>query len=277
VQKDPVAAIERLAINYAETVYSDKPTPQEISDKARELLEILFAQTGAKEIVENPIFKAHFVVAKARGLVKYDHKYLQGLGLLHSYLGNHINRANLKNQYERFVFQAPTSSLNFSDPDNIPTTRLNLTEHNVKSALLASGSIPMVMQGIKDIPGAPKGVYRDGGIIDYHFDLNIQTPGLILYPHFNPQPKAGWFDKRSKRQPRSENYDRTVLICPSAEFVSALPYSKIPDRTDFTELDAPTRIKYWKTVFSETEKTADTLANWLHTGEIVQHIKPMPF
>jgi hypothetical protein len=120
-------------------------------------------------------------------------------------------------------------------------------------------------------------VYRDGGIIDYHFDLNIQTPGLILYPHFNPQPKAGWFDKRSNRQPRSENYDRTVLICPSAEFVKSLPYGKIPDRTDFTELDAPTRIKYWKTVFSETEKTTDTLADWLNTGEIVQHIKPMPF
>jgi hypothetical protein len=276
-QKDPVKAIERLAKNYAETTYSDKAKPKEITEKARELLDTLFADSGAKEVIENQIFKAHFIVAKSNGLVKYDNKYVQGLGLLNSYLRNRRDRAKLKSQYERFVFQSPTSSLSFNDPDNIPTKIVNLTERNIKSALLASGSIPMVMEGIKNIPDAPKGMYRDGGIIDYHFDLNIKTSGLILYPHFNSQPKAGWFDKGSNRQPRQENYDKVVLICPSPEFVASLPYGKIPDRTDFTELNASTRIKYWKTVFSETQKTADTLSNWLDSGDIVKNIKPMPF
>lgn len=276
-QKDSVKAIERLAKNYAETTYSDKAKPKEITDKARELLDVLFGDTGSKEIIESPIFKAHFIVAKSNGLVKYDNKYVQGLGLLNSYLRNRRDRAKLKSQYERFVFQSPTSSLSFTDPDNIPTKSVNLTERNIKSALLASGSIPMVMEGIKNIPDAPKGMYRDGGIIDYHFDLNIKNSGLVLYPHFNSQPKAGWFDKGSKRKVRPENYDKTVLICPSPEFVASLPYGKIPDRTDFTELDAATRIKYWKTVFSETQKTADTLSDWLESGDIVKNIKPMPF
>ena len=47
------------------------------------------------------------------------------------------------------------------------------------------------------------------------------------------------------------------MITPSKEFVASLPYGKIPDRNDFTDLDADTRIKYWNTVFSETEKLAE--------------------
>ncbi|CAM2855319.1 hypothetical protein PSDI105340_07590 [Pseudoalteromonas distincta] len=47
------------------------------------------------------------------------------------------------------------------------------------------------------------------------------------------------------------------MITPSKEFVASLPYGKIPDRNDFTDLDADTRIKYWNTVFSETERLAD--------------------
>tara|TARA_B110000211_G_C14002359_1_gene519115 strand:- start:889 stop:1068 length:180 start_codon:yes stop_codon:yes gene_type:complete len=47
------------------------------------------------------------------------------------------------------------------------------------------------------------------------------------------------------------------MITPSKEFVASLPYGKIPDRNDFTDLDADTRIKYWNTIFSETEKLAE--------------------
>ena len=84
------------------------------------------------------------------------------------------------------------------------------------------------MQGIKNITGTPPGMYRDGGIIDYHFDLNIHNDGLILYPHFNNKPKAGWFDKSLKRGITPKNYDKVVMITPSAEFVAPLPYGKIP-------------------------------------------------
>lgn len=276
-QNNPVQAIQRLAKHYSETTYSKRAKPKEITQKARELLDILFGSTGASEIIENKVFKAHFIVAKANGLVGYESKYIQGLGLVNSYIRNRSKRAKLKAQYERYVFQVPDSSFKFTDPDNIPTSFVNLTDRNIKSALLASGSIPLVMEGIPNIPDAPNGMYRDGGIIDYHFDLNVKSTGLILYPHFNSQPKAGWFDKSSLRLPRSENYDNVVIICPSQEFVGSLPYGKIPDRNDFTELDADTRIKYWKTVLSETERTADTFSKWLESGEIIQKIKPMPF
>ena len=257
-QNDPVAAIERLAKSYSQTRYSsNKPTPAEITLKARALLDDVFGEHGVTEILNNPIFKAHFIVAKSNGFIASENKLIQLLGLSKSYMLNRVNRKLLGSQYERFIFGAPNSNLSITDSYNFKTQNIALSQTNLKDALLASGSIPLVMQGIKNIAGSPQGMYRDGGIIDYHFDLKINNPGLILYPHFNSEPKAGWFDKNLKRKVAPQNYDNVVMITPSKEFIAGLPYGKIPDRNDFKDLDADTRIKYWNTVFSETEKLAE--------------------
>ncbi|MGE6461501.1 patatin-like phospholipase family protein [Pseudoalteromonas tetraodonis] len=268
-QNDPVAAIERLAKSYSQTRYSsNKPTPIEITTKARVLLEDVFGDDGVTEIINNPVFKAHFIVAKSNGFIASEHKLIQLLGLSKSYMLNRINRKLLSGQYERFIFGAPNSNLSITDSYNFKTQNIVLSQTNLKDALLASGSIPLVMQGIKNIAGSPPGIYRDGGIIDYHFDLKINNPGLILYPHFNSEPKAGWFDKNLKRKVSPQNYDNVVMITPSKEFVAGLPYGKIPDRNDFTNLDADTRIKYWNTVFSETEKLADDFDRKLNSENV---------
>lgn len=267
-QNDPVAAIERLATSYSQTRYSsNKPTPAEITIKARALLEDVFGDNGVTEIINNPVFKAHFIVAKSNGFIASENKLIQLLGLSKSYMLNRINRKLLGSQYERFIFGAPNSNLSITDSYNFKTQNIALNQTNLKDALLASGSIPLVMQGIKNIAGSPQGMYRDGGIIDYHFDLKINNPGLILYPHFNSEPKAGWFDKNLKRKVAPQNYDNVVMITPSKEFVAGLPYGKIPDRNDFTDLDADTRIKYWNTVFSETEKLAEVFDKNLDTAK----------
>ena len=267
-QNDPVAAIERLATSYSQTRYSsNKPTPAEITIKARALLEDVFGDNGVTEIINNPVFKAHFIVAKSNGFIASENKLIQLLGLSKSYMLNRVNRKLLGSQYERFIFGAPNSNLSITDSYNFKTQNIALNQTNLKDALLASGSIPLVMQGIKNIAGSPQGMYRDGGIIDYHFDVKINNPGLILYPHFNSDPKAGWFDKNLKRKVASQNYDNVVMITPSKEFVAGLPYGKIPDRNDFTDLDADTRIKYWNTVFNETEKLAEAFDKNLDTAK----------
>jgi len=266
-QNDPVAAIERLATSYLQTRYSsNKPTPAEITTKARALLEDVFGDNGVAEIINNPVFKAHFIVAKSNGFIASENKLLQLMGLSKSYMLNRVNRKYLGSQYERFIFGPATSDLSITDSYNFKTQKIALTQNNLKEALLASGSIPLVMQGIKNIAGTPAGIYRDGGIIDYHFDLKINNPGLILYPHFNSDPKAGWFDKNLKRKVSPLNYDNVVMITPSKEFIAGLPYGKIPDRNDFTDLDADTRIKYWNTVFSETERLAEAFDEKLYNN-----------
>jgi hypothetical protein len=269
-QNDPVAAIERLAKHYSETVYSDdtKPQADEITAKAIELLDELFGDTGAAEIINNKVFKAHFIVAKCHGLVASENKLKQAAGLHNSLLRNAVSRPLLKSQYERYIFQHHQSDLVIFDPDNIPTTSVAFSHNNIKAALLASGSIPMVMQGIKDIADCPPGMYRDGGIIDYHFDFNIQNEGLILYPHFSSTLKAGWFDKNLSRNVRLEHYDKTVLLCPSAEFIDSLPYHKIPDRTDFVDMKPTQRLQYWQQVFVESEKLAQHFKHFYQTQNI---------
>lgn len=263
-QKDPVAAISRMAESYAETVYSDKATPVEITSKARELLDYMLGDNGIEEIINNSTFKAHFLANKSNGLVASENKLVQMLGLIKSIGLNRIDRRLIRNQYERFVFQSPSSKLKIDDYCEFKTHHINLTKDNLKDALLASGSIPIVMQGIRDISGSPKGMYRDGGIIDYHFDFKLQnSDGLILYPHFNSEPKAGWFDKNLSRKVKPENYDNVVMLAPSQRFIDSLPYSKIPDRTDFTKMQPEQRIKYWKIVLSETKRLSDSLNEFL--------------
>jgi hypothetical protein len=267
-QDDPVAAIKCLAKHYSETVYGDKATPAEITLKGRELLGHLFADNGIEEIINNKVYKAHFIVAKSRGLVASENQFLQGLGLLKSMVSNGIGRSLLKNQYERFIFQSPDSQFSLYDPDKIPTQTITLSEQNMTDALLASGAIPMVMQGIKDIADSPRGMYRDGGLIDYHFDFEVTNPGLTLYPHFSAVLKAGWFDKRLSRSVRSKNYDKTVLICPSAKFIAALPYQKIPDRTDFTTKTPAQRLIYWQQVFADSELLAQEFKQFYQVQDI---------
>ena len=274
-QQDPVAAITELAMRYSATDYQGKPSAKEITQSAIDMTEHLFSEQGVESIINNPIFRAHFIVAKAKGFVGIENKVLQGAGLLKSILLNRAHRSFLNVQYERFVFKPQSSDLQVVDPYCITTQYQTFDTENVKPSLLASGAIPYVMKGIK-IPNAPKGLYRDGGVIDYHFDLTFNRQGLTLYPHFNSQPKAGWFDKNLERSVSRESYKDTVLLAPSAEFVASLPFGKIPDRTDFEKIPGQERLTYWRTVLSETDRLADSFADFVDKQDL-SIIKPLPF
>ena len=294
-QNNPVQAIEGLAHNYAHTVYSKNPSAEEIASTAVDIVDQLFANNGAIEVINNKVFKAHFLVAKCNGLTAFDNKIIQGAGLLQSILLNKIDRRLLSKQYQRYIFKHPSSNLTINDPYNFDNVYQKLTADNIKSALLASGSIPMVMSGIQNIEGSAKGTYRDGGIIDYHFDFSlkngaqelssssyrddedsqdvasvVENNGLTLYPHFSSEPRAGWFDKNSRRKVLTSSYENTVLLAPSAKFIQSLPFNKIPDRTDFTELDSSTRIKYWLKVLEQTDRLAECFNEFMMKQDITK-------
>lgn len=273
-RKDPVAALENLARIYSQTRYAKGADAKQISQQTRDLINELFAEDGASEIINNRLYQAHFVVAKCQGLGASEKTGLQLAGMFSSYLKNRLGRQHLANQSQRFIFQPAHSQLQVSDPFKIPTQQVTLTQENIKNALLASGSIPLVMKGIADIAGTPKGMYRDGGLIDYHFDLNFHNQGLILYPHFDAKPRAGWFDKSLTRTPHATHYESTVMLCPSAEFIASFPYQKIPDRNDFKNLTDEERIPYWQSVMKMTRHLADELDNLIQKQDI-SLIKPL--
>jgi hypothetical protein len=165
------------------------------------------------------------------------------------------------------------------DPNNMPSYSVPLTVKNLPQALMASGSIPIVIEGVKNINGAPRGMYRDGGIIDYHFDLTFgPQKGLVLYPHFYSKPIPGWFDKSlKKRLPHASSYDDVVMLVPSDEFVASLPFGKIPDRKDFEGMPAKQRIEYWQTVISQSDDLGIAFKGMYDNQSIIDHIKPIEF
>ena len=75
-----------------------------------------------------------------------------------------------------------------------------------------------MLEGVR-IPGRDGEVHWDGGVIDYHLDLDFGTgDGLILYPHFYDHIVPGWFDKAlGWRRGTPANFDRVLLIAPSKE------------------------------------------------------------
>ena len=99
----------------------------------------------------------------------------------------------------------------------------------------ACAEVDLVIEAVPDIPGAPAGIYWDGGLIDYH--LHLPWPrfdGLVLYPHFTDRIVPGWLDKALPwRKARAEWLDNVVLVSPSREYLARLPHGKLPDRSDF--------------------------------------------
>jgi hypothetical protein len=275
-QDKPVEAINRFIDAYLAIAYEGRPTPERVTQSSIPIIKAILGddQEGVGQIVNNELFKAHFIVAKSYGLVAKENKYLQLLGLLKSFAFNALSRSLLTGQYQRLVFQQSGSDLAIFDPDDFNTKKVALSPENLEDALLASGCIPLVMAGIKDIHGADKGMYRDGGIIDYHFDFKIKNSGLTLYPHFSSTVKPGWFDKGLKRSFRAEHYDNTVLLCPSDEFIQSLPYSKISDRKDFEVMTDKNRVEYWKSIISRSDELADDFSDFINKQDF-SRIKPI--
>jgi hypothetical protein len=81
--------------------------------------------------------------------------------------------------------------------DSFAGTAVKLTAENLRSAALATGSLPYFVSGVKNIPGAPPGIYRDGGIIDYQLNQDYApgTDGMTLFFHYQERIVPGWFDK----------------------------------------------------------------------------------
>lgn len=259
-QSDPVAAIDRMEQGYLYQEYdSEKPTAREISVVSQGILESMLGADGRSQLVNHPRFTSHIVTARGRGPSASSSTPLLATGMGVAALGNTVSRKLLKYHFQRIVFHsgaAPAPGLSLRDFD---TRFCALLEDNLLQALHASGAIPFVLTGERDIPGAPGGQYWDGGIIDYHFDLEqYQGEGLLLYPHFRAGIVPGWFDKFLPwRKGAIDEAKRLVMLCPSEEFTASLPHSKIPDRSDFTRLKPEERIRYWEQCIAASAALAE--------------------
>lgn len=276
-QNDPLAAIGRFEHAYLEQRYSDNPDQAEISQVSAEVLATVLGDTGAREIVTNPKLHCHLLAVRSRRLLATDSRHYLMPGLFLAAGLNLVSRRTLGAFFQRAIFHDARILPPFANQQDFPAITTALTEANLADVVLASGSIPLVLNGVRDIKGAPPGTYRDGGVLDYHLDLELSADDrLTLFPHFFSYLVPGWFDKGlNRRRVRPQHTSRTILIAPSPEFVSRLPYGKIPDRKDFLEMEPAQRRKSWRAAVSACGELADELTEVLEKDRLPSRMEPL--
>jgi hypothetical protein len=261
---DPVAALDRLAEAYIGQTYSHRPSPRQVAVQCRRLARAVLG--GAAALEARPGRALTVVTARARGLLG---RASGRAAFARAAFANTLSRSRLAAHLQRVVFTAGEPRFPAAEFDPFGLDRVALDAQNSEDALLASGSIPLVCEPVRDPAGAPRGEYWDGGLIDYHLLLPYaQLPRLVLYPHFVPRITAGWLDKFLpwRQHARAHGWlDNVVLIAPSPQLLARLPNRKLPDRNDFYHygLDHVARQRDWRRAIRESGRFADDVMDWL--------------
>ena len=273
-QRDPVAALARGHHAYIyDQQYSRRPSTREVSDTLTRALDALLGPTGVDEILSHPWARLHVITAQGRGLAASERRGVLTSSIALAAVGNVISRRTLALQMRRFVFHGGGDISPFRHLADLPTSHVRLTAENCRAVLMASGSIPLLVHGVR-IPGV-EGLHWDGGVLDYHLDLDFGVgDGLVLYPHFYSHIVPGWFDKGLRwRRSRGTNFDRALLIAPSDAFVAGLPGGRIPDRRDFYTFSDGERTRRWQAVADASMEMGDELRELVVTGRIADRVE----
>ncbi len=276
--RDPLESHSRFVESYLSQQYSLKPDEKEVTAESLRILNEYLPDDDIKYIVSKSNVHLGIISARCTGLSAMDSRGALAASLLPSALLNIISRKLLLKLFDRTFFYREGSehpySFNFRDELRVP-----LTTGNFRKALLSSGSIPFVMEGIKDIPGAPSGTYRDGGLTDYHLNIDFGVKnGIILYPHFSSRIVPGWLDKSIKwRKHNPELLSNVLLVAPSGSFIQSLPGGKIPDRTDFVNFAGrdSERLKNWREVITRSRIIGEEFIEAATGGRLRDIVKPL--
>lgn len=274
---NPVAQLKKLAELYTSQRFDKSVTAQEVTRRSLLFLEELI---GGREdyILEHPWYRLNVMVVRSLGLLAHDTRGRLGLGLMGAISANLLGRRHLRQFMERGIVRDPRGNTPLSDLVDFTSHHIALSRENLMPSLLASGSIPMIMSGVQDLPGGPAGVYRDGGLLDYHLDLPWQQPGIILYPHFTDKIVPGWFDKTLPwRRGNATHLQDVLLVAPSPEYLATLPDRKLPDRKDFEKYagDDHGRENAWRRAIAESDRLGDEFLELVETGRLLDRVQPL--
>ena len=274
-QQDPDAASERFRDAYTGQVYDEKPTAPEVLHEMERVLDATLGAHGEDEILRNPLIRTHILATRSRALVDTDHRAALLAGLGAAALANTFSRKALATFFERWVFHTGDAAFEFQ---GFSTRQTCLQAEALRPAVLATGAVPLLIPGIRDLPGAAAGIYRDGGITDYHFDFTFRRPaGLVLFPHFFTRISPGWFDKFMPwRGPAVADLDDVVQLAPSAAFIARLPGGRVPDRSDFETMSTAVRQQAWREVLRYAEDLGEELERLLAGDDLLEHLRPFP-
>ncbi|MGY4495726.1 patatin-like phospholipase family protein [Pseudomonas sp. TE3610] len=274
---DPVQGLRLLGQLYNEQSFAKGVTMAEVSQSCHRMLDDLLAGQDAR-ILDNAHYRLNVMVVRSHGRLAQDHRGHLGLGLGAVIADNLMGRARLSRHFERVILHDQRLAPPLHPLTDFPSRCLPLDTGNLRQALLASGSIPMVMEGVRDIPGAGVGTFRDGGLLDYHLDLPYSGEDLVLYPHFTDKIIPGWFDKTLPwRRGDAQRLRNVVLLAPSAHYLASLPHGKLPDRSDFKRFMGQDKARqdYWRTAMSESQRMGDEFLELTQSGKLADVLQPL--
>lgn len=277
---DPESAMDKLAEAYIVQRYAKTATREDVANEAERILNAFLPEQEIASILQSATLHLHIGTVRSKGLLASENTALLALAMLQMACRNIGGRNALTGQLERVLFSTAPARFPLSTGDAYPTRLISLATSTLRRALLASGSIPYVLPAVCDIPGAPPGAYRDGGMLDYHpVPSNFSRfEGLVLYPHFYPHLVPGWFDKSyHSRRASGRQVDNVVLLAPSEDFIAGLPYQRIPDRKDFKRFQGrdDEREKVWKTCMEASEQLGQAFLSLVQSGDIAGQIEPI--
>lgn len=253
VQPEPVKSYHNFMDAYISMKYNNNDTPLTIQLATRNVIDAYLEDDAIPFALANKRYRLAIATARARHIVAFGTKLLQGPGLAICFLLNAVNHSSLYRFFQRVVFYSGYLPPHFCLEDDFNGEAIPLGEPNFKVAVMASGAIPLVVAGVKNIYGAPNGMYRDGGLTDYHLNNRYVTrdEDIALLFHHQGRIIPGWLDKKLKyRRPPDSFLENVLMVYPSESLIQKFPGGKIPDREDFKiYIDDPeTRIKNWRRV-----------------------------
>jgi hypothetical protein len=268
----------KLLDAYVHQTYETIPDARMVSHEIRKILDSYLDNAGIGKILNHNYARLNVLSTKCRWPCSVERNYPLIAAMVMGGILNLISRKLLRLFFSRTLFFDPRDKPPFLNMEGFPIQRVPLTHENLPQVMMASGAMPVLIEGVKDIPGALPGVYRDAGIIDYHVNIPFNSNSIVLYPHYMERITPGWFDKMLFwRKPKKRDLDNVVLLCPGKAFVEKLPNRKIPSREDFKNYwkrDAE-RISYWQQVIAASAVLGEEFLEAIENNRIVHNIKPI--
>ncbi|HDQ04503.1 MAG TPA: hypothetical protein ENN23_08095 [Deltaproteobacteria bacterium] len=277
-QPQALQSYNRLMEGYINTKYYRKDSPRQVLEKFMSFINDYLEDDALPFALNNKRYRLAIITSRARNLVAAEIKLLQKTGLAACFLLNCFSRNNMDLFAERVVFYDGSKPPYFCLQPGYRGSYVRLNEINFKYAIMASGAIPLIVAGVKNIYGAPGGVYRDGGLIDYHLahQFAARQDEVALFFHHQERIIPGWLDKYlKKRTLDAETLSNVLMVYPSEKFIKTLPDEKVPDRTDFTTYidDQDTRIRKWNKAVELAAPLGEEFLELVESGKIKKAVE----
>ncbi|MBN2283785.1 MAG: hypothetical protein JXO48_07835 [Deltaproteobacteria bacterium] len=242
---------QALVDSYLSLVFSRRDNRRTILRAISNLIDEYVENDALPFALRNRRFRIAVITARSRAMTASEIPPILGAGLGAAFLANAVHSSLMHRFFSRVVFYNGPIVPRFCLDRSFRGETVALNEINFKHALLATSAIPLAVSGVRDIYGARTGVYRDGGLMDYHLNQRYAATDeeVTLFFHHQERIIPAWMDKKLPyRKPRPGVLDSVLMVHLSEDFVEKLPGGRVPDRTDFRTYagDPETRIAYWR-------------------------------